>query len=117
MSDRISKEHGYFSEYSPLQSTPQGFRVFASAFLVRFLILGASPENKEARRISLPGIPHSTPYYYMRGNWLKFALLCITVVATIRYYHMVTKMDSQRRTDSLHALSQRVIHSAWANTS
>ena len=34
------------------------------AFLVSFLILGASPENKEARRISSPGTPSSTPYLY-----------------------------------------------------
>ena len=56
------------SESSLLRSTPQGFRVFASAFLVRFLILGASPENKEARRISSPGHHKLHLIYIMRSR-------------------------------------------------
>ena len=48
----------------PCVAHHKAFLVFASAFLVSFLILGASPENKEARRISSPGTPSSTPYLY-----------------------------------------------------
>ncbi len=78
------------------------FEHFLLRFLLRFLVLGAVPKNKEARQLV------STWQSYS-GHRSEFTAFCIAVIASVRHNHMVSKVDAHDFCGLFHALGQHVI--------
>ena len=74
--------------------------VFTSAFSFSFSFLGALPKKRKPGEFSSPG-------FTCKG--LDSSLFQVRIIASIRYNHMVSKMDAHDFCGLLHTLGQHVI--------
>ena len=76
-------------------------RVFTSAFSFSFSFLGALPKKRKPGEFASPG--------HLYGNSSELTAFRIAIVASVRYNHMVGKVNAHDFSGLLHALGQHII--------